>query len=399
MPISSISSYSAPRQGAYSKRSVGLPKPIIYLLGIASVGLIIYFGGDIVQSINNLRGKAALTVDSPGIEAEVIINNKSAGNTPFEKSDIKPGETKIAIKGENRQYETTLKILPNTHTLVNRDLGVSDNFSSGQIFWFDEKNSSTVLSVTSEPSGASVFIDNSELGKAPFSTATLTPGEYDLRVEMQGYEPQTTRFKVQKGYNLNISVKLFPLPVPAKVNLFEGSQNLYDLSTNNSVISSDIQNWVNAIIYWNKTRGINLAGLGVNKEQVFDFYLDHKGDLFDKEGNLIMSPTDYEKLQGAEKGAYLGRGTENAGLTNEAKETYEKLTSGSFAIGGKTAKVKDTGTGWLRVRDAAGLGGTEIARVDVGKSYSVIEEQTEWVKIKVSETITGWVSKTYLEIQ
>ena len=75
----------------------------------------------------------------------------------------------------------------------------------------------------------------------------------------------------------------------------------------------------------------------------------------------------------------------------------EELAASS-GIGGKKAKVVETGTGWLRVRDAAGLNGVEIARVTVGQEYQVLEETTGWVKIKVSDTVQGWVSSDYVEV-
>jgi hypothetical protein len=151
------------------------------------------------------------------------------------------------------------------------------------------------------------------------------------------------------------------------------------------------------VIYWNKTRGINLAGTGINKEPVFDYYLDYKGDIYNKDGELIKDPADYEQLKNAERGAYLGRTSDGNGLSQAAKETLQNI--GEIGTSGeKTVTIKQTGTGWLRVRDVAGLTGGEVARVDVGGSYKLLEEQEEWVKIMVSDTVQGWVSKTYVDI-
>ena len=65
---------------------------------------------------------------------------------------------------------------------------------------------------------------------------------------------------------------------------------------------------------------------------------------------------------------------------------------------GKQAKIKTTPTGWLRVRSEPSLDGTEITRVDTGGIYRVLEEQTGWVKIRVSDTSEGWVSADYVEL-
>jgi hypothetical protein len=372
---------------------------IIYVLALLGVASIVYFGGGTLQNmggIGGIGGKATLSVENMFEEAEVFINDASVGRTPFTADDIKPGEARIAIKTANRQYETTITLLPNSQSVINRDLGVSENFSSGQDFWIEKSNSQTVLSITSEPGNAGIFIDNSEIGKTPFSSSTLTPGEYDLRIEQAGYESQSARIKIVKGHNLNIAVKLFPIPVPAKVNMMEGSDSLYEVISANNLVISDTQNWAKAVAYWNVTRGVNLAGLGVNKEPVFDYYIDYKGDLYTRSGDAIMSPAGYEELTEAKKGAYLGRTSDPAGLTTQATTTYETFRAN--IPGGKKAKVIETGTGWLRVRDVAGLNGVEVARVDVGGEYSVLEEQTEWIKIQVSETVQGWVSKTFVTI-
>ena len=387
MPITSLT----------PKKDVYLSSIIIYLLAILGIAFIVYFGTDVIKNIGNLKGKSVFQTLSQYQDAEVLVNGKSLGTTPYESNDITAGENKITVKTPTRQYDTTINFLSNTQVVVNRDLGVTEMFSSGQNFWIEKSSSGTVLSITSDPSNVSIYIDEAEIGKTPFSNNTLTPGEYDLRLESPGYETQIGRIKIQKDYNLNVAIKLFPIPVPAKVDLMEGSQNLYSASTATGAVYSDVGSWIKAAIYWNKTRGINLAETGVNKEPVFDYYLDYKGDVYNKEGELIRDPAGHEQLKGATRGVYMGKSSDGTGLSQAAKETYQTL-SGLGTIGEKMATIKETGTGWLRVRDQAGLSGTEIARVDVGGSYKLLEEQEEWIKLKVSDTIEGWVSKAYVEI-
>jgi len=94
------------------------------------------------------------------------------------------------------------------------------------------------------------------------------------------------------------------------------------------------------------------------------------------------------------KGAFLRRAGDGAGLTEAAKTALADLQG----VAGKKAKILETGTGWLRVRDAASLNGKEVGRVDVGKEYAILEEATGWVKIKVDDKISGWVSSTYAQV-
>lgn len=374
---------------------------LIYFLGILGIALVVFFGGEVFKYLGGFGGKAGLTVEVVNAEATVLINNKEVGKTPFESKNIKSGTNTITVKGTSSQYQTTIKFLPSkkgqTFAVgVVRDLGISDLFSSGQEFWFDKDNPNDTLRIVSEPSGASVFIDGSEIGKTPFSSASITTGDYELKISLDGYEAQTTRLNIQKGYTLNGSIKLFPYPVPSIVKAIEGSAGLYDASSDNTALTSDTQSWVEGILYWNKTRGINIDSVGLNKEKVFDYFIDYKGNIYSLDGDLVQTKEELENLKDIKRGAYLGRTSDGVGLPKEAKDALNTLSALGLAT--KTAKVLDTPTGWLRVRSEASLNGTEITQVTSGTSYNVLEEVTGWVKIKVSETITGWVSSAYVTL-
>ena len=59
--------------------------------------------------------------------------------------------------------------------------------------------------------------------------------------------------------------------------------------------------------------------------------------------------------------------------------------------------IKNTPTGFLRVRSTPSLAGTEIGRVTPSETYEVLEENASWVKIKLKDGQEGWVSKTYTQ--
>jgi len=374
---------------------------LMYFLGIVGVALVVFFGGGLLRNIFGFGSKAILSVDVTNGKAGVLLNGKSIGETPFESKTINPGTNTITIKNDTQQYQTSVKFLPSTKGVsfavgIIRDLGISDVFSSGQELWFDKDNPTDTLKVVSDPSGATVYIDGSEVGKTPFSSSIVTTGDYELKVALAGYETQTSRIHVQKGYTLNASIKMFPYPVPPVMKVFEGSPSLYDATTDNTSVSTDTEAWVKGILYWNQTRGINIDDVGLNKETVFDYFIDYKGNVFGADGKQLISQTDLQSLKDAKRGAYLGRSTDGTGLTKEAKAALDNLLA--QGVTAKTATIKNTGTGWLRVRSSAGLNGTEIARATTGQTYPVLSETTGWVKIKVSETVEGWVSADYVTL-
>ena len=379
-----------------------LPGFLTYGLGIIGIGLVVFFGGEVIRNIDNLKGKAGISVQALNSDADIYINDKFVGKTPYESNDIKPGQNKISLKTGDRQYQTTVNFLSNTNNLLHvvgivRDLGVSDTFSSGQDFWFEKDNSGNVLRVVSEPDQAKVYLDGAEIGTTPFLTGNISDGDYELKVTLPGYETQTTRINVKEGYVLNASVKLFPMLVPQKVSALTDSGNFYDLSTDSDIVAASTQDWAKAVVYWNKTRGINIENVGDNKAQVFDLYLDYKGNIFDADGNPISTPEAMAAVKDFKKGAYLGRTSDN-GLSSQAKSALTTLLGSASAIGGKQAKINATPTGWLRVRSDASLAGTEVTKVDTGGSYLVLEQKTGWVKIKVSDTVEGWVSSDYVTL-
>ncbi len=376
---------------------------IIYISAVLLAAVLIFFGKSIFSGIKNLRSKSAISVGVFNGRAELFLNDEMLGVTPFESEEIKPGNNKITLRSSNMQYETTINFLSNSDKYIHkvgifRDLGISDLFSSGQDLWFEENTSGVVLRVISEPTGSSVFVDGTEIGKTPFTSTKLSEGDYDLRVEHVGYEPQKARIRIQEGYTSNVSIKLFPMPVPSRISSFEGSDNLYDAASDNNQIISDTETWVKAIVYWNQTRGINLEGVGINKDLVFDYFVDYKGNIFDLRGDLITDIENNEDIKDADRGAYLGRISDGLGLTEPATEALKKFKNIRLTTTTTKAKILPTGTGWLRVRNDPSINGSEVTKVDVGKEYPLLEEGTDWVKILVSEEIEGWVSKTYVEI-
>lgn len=374
------------------------------ILSVIGIIAVIYFAYQVFTNFDVLKKKSALTVDVYNGNADVYLNDSLLGKTPFSSKEIAPGENKIKIKNGEREYNTQIDFIPNDKQYIHNvglfaDLGTSAVFSSVQEFWFEKERSGDVLRIVSDPADASVYIDNTQVGKSPYSSNQLSEGEYDLRIDYPGYETQTVRINIKKGYTLNIRFKMFPVPNPANITLLEGATGFYNISTDNQAISSDTQSWVKAVIYWNRTRGLNIEGTGLNKELVFDYFIDYKGNIFGPDGTLITDQAGQAALKDAKKGAYLGRTADGTGVTAEAKTTI--LNMNKQGLGGKRATVLETGTGWLRVRATAGLAGAEVARVNVGQAYDVLDDATTpagWVKIKVSDTVSGFVSADYVKV-
>jgi hypothetical protein len=70
----------------------------------------------------------------------------------------------------------------------------------------------------------------------------------------------------------------------------------------------------------------------------------------------------------------------------EEKEEEEEIT---------TVVIKNTPTGWLRVRSGPGTSFKEIDRVFPKESFPLLEESGNWYKIEIEGRTNGWISAQY----
>ena len=77
----------------------------------------------------------------------------------------------------------------------------------------------------------------------------------------------------------------------------------------------------------------------------------------------------------------------------EEKKAEEALPTATFEQ--KVIEILPTPNGWLRVRQGPGTSYPEIAKVNSGEEFPLLEEKEGWFKIKLSEEQEGWVSGQY----
>ena len=96
-----------------------------------------------------------------------------------------------------------------------------------------------------------------------------------------------------------------------------------------------------------------------------------------------------------------------AGQVPEPTPTPELEASPSASPKPKTTtlkkpyvEIKDTPTGFLRVRQTASTGAKEIGRVNPGDTYPLLSQITGWYEISVdfAATASGWISAQYADV-
>lgn len=73
------------------------------------------------------------------------------------------------------------------------------------------------IAITSEPTGAMVWLNDVEVGRTPCETAFTYFGDYDVRVRLEGYEPLVERKKARQPVYEYPPLDLVATAVPAKI--------------------------------------------------------------------------------------------------------------------------------------------------------------------------------------
>jgi len=76
--------------------------------------------------------------------------------------------------------------------------------------------------------------------------------------------------------------------------------------------------------------------------------------------------------------------------------TGQQVATGSASTSKTYIVVKDTPTGWLRVRDNPSISASESAKVNPKDKFELLDTSDGWYKISYVEGKFGWVSAEYV---
>jgi len=115
--------------------------------------------------------------------ADVFLNGKRVGTTPYKASDLTPG--KYSVKVEKAGYTAFEKRV---------DLG-----SKQQVVRAKLVAALATLRVEANVAGAKVVLDGEERGTTPLELSNVSPGRHELAVSADGYETRTETLEVESG--------------------------------------------------------------------------------------------------------------------------------------------------------------------------------------------------------
>lgn len=108
---------------------------------------------------------------------------------------------------------------------------------------------------------------------------------------------------------------------------------------------------------------------------------------------------DYQKVEepkvSTESATLSGTPGVSGGPTPSGAPTGKVVPT--VKAGMKSVKIRDTPTGFLRVRDKPSTGGAEVGQVNPEDTFVIIAEENGWIKIEYVKGAEGWVSGQYVE--
>lgn len=226
------------------------------------------------------------------------------------------------------------------------------------------------LSILSQPSDATVFLDGQEVGKTPYEDKNLLVKDYVVKIE-----------KDQSFWE-------------GKVSLIAGT-----LVVVNRELSKELTTSAGEILTLRKGRGLTV----ISNPNSADVEVDNKPS---GKTPLSVNVSSGEHNVSVSHPGYLKRNI-RAMLPSE----YNLVVSVDLAIAEADLTtittppitqtpqvlVKDTPTGFLRVRDKPSLSGKEIAQVKPGDTLILLEELPSWDRVRLPDGTEGYVSSVYVE--
>jgi len=226
------------------------------------------------------------------------------------------------------------------------------------------------LAVFSTPSEAAVFLDGQERGKTPFEDKNLEVKQYSVKVDKDG--------AVWQG----------------NVKLTSGTMAII-----NRDLAQDIASSSGEILTLDRGRGTTVISHPAEAEVEVDGTKYGKTpisiNLSSGEHTILVSHPNY--LNRSIK-ISLPKGF-NLTISVDLALSEADLTTVTAPVITQTQEVvvKQTPTGFLRVRDQASLNGREIAQVKPSDKLVLLQELGSWDRVRLPDGTEGFVSSTYVE--
>lgn len=238
------------------------------------------------------------------------------------------------------------------------------------------------IEVTSYPT-AKILIDGREAGMTPYKNTNLSVKETEIKL-VAGEKVWIKKIELKRNISTVIDWEF------GKGNDDSGGYVLYMEKTGDRKRAGMMVNTTpneSTIVIDSEIKGFSptrLADIGEGDRQVTISFPGYKSQQI-----FIKAIKGYQLIIES----ILAK--EIAGIVSEPEEKSEEASAAAeLAV---FVKIRETETGWLRVRKEPSSSSLEIKKIKPGETYKLILEQNGWEKIEMDGGVQGWISSKYAE--
>lgn len=264
-------------------------------------------------------------------------------------------------------------------------------FGSGvavKFFILDRQSSKGKLKIFSSPS-ASIFLNNEPIGKTPYEEVQAS-GEYILKLIPEGSATDVASWQ-------------------GKITVYKNALTFVDRELGSSDLTSAGVIF-NIIKMSSAPKKKETGEIEVETEPSGAIaYLDNdeKGivpvilsEVPKGEHELsVYVPGFFRRTQKVNIEALFRTSVKFKLALDQSQKKIEDISDEEATASAEEKKiiieVKDTPTGWLRVRQEPTLSASESAKVNPKDTFTVLEEKDGWYKIEYEKGKEGWISAQY----
>lgn len=233
------------------------------------------------------------------------------------------------------------------------------------------KNTSGI-SVLSEPSGAVVYLNGMQVGQTPWGGKDLDIGDYLIKIE-KGRASWQGKVKLTGG-----TVTVVTRDIATDSASAAGETLTLDKGKGLTIVSNPSDSLV------------EIDGQPYGKTPI-------TVDINSGEHTMLVSRQNYLPRSFSADLPDNFNLTISVDLASKEADPVVFATPVSVVTQAPEVYVKQTPTGFLRVRDKPNLKGKEVAQVKPGENLILLEELGSWDRVRLSNGTEGYVSTAYIE--
>lgn len=257
-------------------------------------------------------------------------------------------------------------------------------FTAYKFFLGKNTDVSGIKIVTNPPTN--IFLNNKLTGKTPFEDK-FPPGEYVLKLIPENTATQASFWQGKVKLNPDTLTYISRDLGPSELTSAGEVLLLEKIPQNEAQLSVISQPDAAIVLFDGQERGVTPLFLTDLSPGEHDIALSSPG--FAARSLRAQLSAGYKLMINFQLALLKNEESSISGITPTPDRLNEK--------GKPNVIIKDTETGFLRVRNNPSKSAEEIAQVKPGDKFNLIEEKEGWYKISFGDDKEGWISSRYAE--